>query len=232
MAAGTAKINWMALDVDTVDVGSVRAKADEAKREQAKRDEAAEQAKQNAADAPLLPRVALREPGAVELCIDRYGGPIYNLARRLCRNISDADDATQDVFVELWRHASRFDANSGSEWTFVLTVARRRLIDRMRRTGRRKDLAPGGTDDSGHEVEAPTQSSPPEAAQLREEAAVATAALDHLSAEQQDVLRLSVFEGMSYPEISERLDMPLGTVKTHARRGLIQLRKRLTGQDL
>lgn len=179
---------------------------------------------------PLLPKVAAGVPGAVEEFLDRYSGAVWNLARRLCRNRTDAEDATQDVFVEIWRHAGRFDASAGGEWTFVLTVARRRLIDRLRRTGRRRDIAVG---EVGRTTEAPVTmefdpaASPPDAAEVREDASIAVAALDQLTRDQQVVIRLSLFEGMSYPEISERLDIPLGTIKTHARRGLIKLRQLL-----
>ncbi len=178
---------------------------------------------------PLLPDVAQSAPGAVEACIDRYGGAIWNLSRRLCRNRTDAEDATQDVFVELWRHAQRFDANAGSEWTFVLTIARRRLIDRLRRTGRRRDIAvgEGGGTPINRPQEVDPSAGPLEAATFREDAGEATAALDQLTGDQAKVLRLSIFGEMSYPEISDSLAMPLGTVKTHARRGLIKLRQLL-----
>lgn len=184
-----------------------------------------------AADEPLLPRVARGDAGAIEACVDRYGGAIWNLSRRLCRNHADAEDASQEVFVELWRHAARYDSQSGGEWTFVLTVARRRLIDRLRRTSRRRDVGVGHAESSAAteatQLYPDDVAAPPEAAELREEAAVASAALERISPDQRDVLRLSVFEGLSYPEISEQLDMPLGTVKTHARRGLIKLRQLL-----
>ena len=182
-----------------------------------------------AAETPLLPLVAAREPGAVQACLDRYGPAIWNLARRLCRSRDDAEDATQDVFVELWRHAGRYDAAAGGEWTFVLTIARRRLIDRLRRAGRRQDVAVGRADDAagdspGERAAADPEQSPPERAGRAEQARLAVAAMAQLSADQRRVLHLSTFEGLSYPEVAEQLGMPLGTVKTHARRGLIRLR--------
>ena len=185
-------------------------------------------------ETPLLPKVAAGVPGAVEEVLDRYSGAIWNMARRLCRNRVDAEDATQDVFVEIWRHAARFDANAGSEWTFVLTVARRRLIDRLRRFSRRKDIAygeAGGPSEPVASIELDPATAPPEAAQTQEDAKIALDALSNLSRDQQTVLRLSLFEGMSYPEISERLDIPLGTIKTHARRGLIKLRQLLGAEE-
>jgi RNA polymerase sigma-70 factor (ECF subfamily) len=182
-------------------------------------------------EAPLLPAVARREDGSVQAFIDRYGGAIWSLSRRIWNGNADAEDATQEVFVEIWRHADRFDPQAGSEWTFVLTIARRRLIDRLRRVTRRKDLAVGhmvageSDVDPSRQVEADAEQGPAEVAERGEQAAAAIRALARLSEEQRTVLRLSVFEGLSYPEIGEHLSMPLGTVKTHARRGLIRLRE-------
>lgn len=185
-------------------------------------------------ETPLLPKVAAGAAGAVEAFLDRYSGAVWNLARRLCRNRTDAEDATQDVFVEIWRHAGRFDADAGGEWTFVLTIARRRLIDRLRRTSRRRDIAigeVGSLTDSPATLELDSAVSPPDSAELSEDASIAMAALELLTRDQQSVIRLSLFEGMSYPEISEKLDTPLGTVKTHARRGLIKLRQILESDE-
>ena len=183
---------------------------------------------------PLLPRVAGGEDGAVEAFVARYGPAVWSLARRLCPSHADAEDAAQEVFVELWRHAGRFDVTAGSEWTFVLTVARRRLIDRLRRHGRRQDVAVGGA--GRDNAESPlarlgdAAAGPAERAQAAEEQAAAVRALDRVSADQRKVLTLSLFDGLSYPEIGDRLAMPLGTVKTHARRGLIRLRQVLAGE--
>ena len=183
---------------------------------------------------PLLPRVAAGDDAAVEQFVGRYGPAVWSLARRLCPSYADAEDAAQEVFVELWRHAGRFDATAGSEWTFVLTIARRRLIDRLRRHGRRQDVAVGG---AGHDAgDSPmarlgdAAAGPAERAQAAEEQAAAVEALGHVSDDQRKVLTLSLFDGLSYPEIGDRLGMPLGTVKTHARRGLIRLRQVLAGE--
>ena len=169
----------------------------------------------------VLARAAAGDAAAVEACLERFGGLVWSLARRFCRNAADAEDAVQEIFIELWRSAGRYDAAVASEATFVAMIARRRLIDRHRRRLRQPDLQPL-----------------PELLPLQAEGAHtrieqqpdvqrAARALLTLRPEQQQVLRLSVYGGLSHSEIAEATGLPLGTVKTHVRRGLIQLRESL-----
>jgi RNA polymerase sigma-70 factor (ECF subfamily) len=171
--------------------------------------------------ADLLPRIGRGDREAVRQCLDRYGGLVWALARRHCGDAVEAEDAVQEIFVELWRHARRFDPARASERTFVAMVARRRLIDRHRRRARRPEWV--GLDD---ERLAATRGDP----SLGAEARRVVGELAHLSAEQRDVLWLSTVEGLSHTEIARQTGMPLGTVKSHARRGLMQLRARLEGE--
>lgn len=151
--------------------------------------------------------------------MDRFGGLVWSLARRLSPGATDTDDAVQEIFVDLWKSAPRFDPGIASETTFVAMIARRRLIDRGRRRMRRIDAA--ALPDSV-QAEAPVQA---DAAERTEEAARAAAAMESLRPEQQRVLRLSIYHGASHEEIARSTGLPLGTVKTHARRGLIRLRE-------
>ena len=89
---------------------------------------------------PLLPRIANGETAAIDECLDRYGGLVWSLARRLSPSPSDAEDAVQEIFVDIWRNASRFREDVASEVTFVAMLARRRLVSRMRRSQR--DVSP------------------------------------------------------------------------------------------
>lgn len=176
----------------------------------------------------LLQRVAAGDPAAVEACIDRYGGLVWTLARRFTPTRSDAEDAVQDIFVEVWRSASRFDPAIAAESTFVSMIARRRLIDRLNRQERR--LKPVSLASDGVVVPvAGGSATASDAASTSDEAARASAALTQLSEEQQRVLRLSVFEGFTHAQIAEITGIPLGTVKTHIRRGLIRVREVLDG---
>jgi len=174
------------------------------------------------ADDPILPRVAAGEEGAVEAFMDRFGGLVWTLTRRMISDRQIAEDAVQDIFVDIWRHAARFDASAGSEATFVATITRRRLIDRIRKIGRQPASRP--IDESGGVVVS-ERTDVPEAPALSEEAALARQALSELSEDQQRVLQLSIFHGQSHERIAAATGLPLGTVKTHARRGLIRIRE-------
>ena len=82
----------------------------------------------------VLQRIASGDSDAVRECIEQYGALVWSLARRLSRTASDAEDATQEIFLDIWRSASRFDATQGSDKVFIAMIARRRLIDRLRKT--------------------------------------------------------------------------------------------------
>jgi RNA polymerase sigma-70 factor (ECF subfamily) len=171
---------------------------------------------------PLLPRIAAGEDGAVRACIDRYGGIVWSLARRFTRSNAEAEDAVQDIFIALWRNADRYDANTASESTFVTMIARRRLIDRLRKVTRRPEAESiDAVEGSAH----PADDGGIDKVELSDEAAQAAAALKQLPPDQRRVLELSIYTGLSYSEIAEKLGAPLGTVKTHARRGLMKLRE-------
>ena len=171
---------------------------------------------------PILPRVAAGEEGAVEAFMDRYSGLVWTLTRRMCADRHAAEDVVQDIFVDIWRHASRFDASMGSEATFVATITRRRLIDSLRK--RKRQLAGPPIDESGGVV-AVERNDVAGRPMLSEEATVARQVLSELSEDQQRVLQLSIFHGQSHERIAETTGLPLGTVKTHARRGLIRVRE-------
>lgn len=169
----------------------------------------------------LLRRVAAGDESAVQACIDRFGGLVWSLARRLLPTAADLDDAVQEVFVEVWRNAYKYDEGVASETAFVAMLARRRLIDRRRRLERRHDrdqLPDSAADDA---------TATPVGLGLAEEARAAADAFEQLSSEQRRCLRLSVYEGLSHEKIAASTGLPLGTVKTHVRRGLIKIRQLL-----
>lgn len=165
-------------------------------------------------DDPILPAVARGDSGAVRRCIDAYGGLVWSLARRHCAASNEAEDVVQEIFVALWKHADRFDPQVASERTFVAMIARRRLVDAHRKTSR----GPAGVPLEEARLEA-RASDPSHSADARR----ILASMDTLREEQRCILLLAIGEGLSHSEIAERLDMPLGTVKSHARRGLQKL---------
>ncbi len=169
----------------------------------------------------ILVRIAQGDRAAVRDCLDRHGPLVWALARRLCRDPADAEDAVQEIFIDLWSAARRYDPQVAAETTFVAMIARRRLIDRRRRAARRPDHEPlpealADRTRDGHDP-----------VERRDEADRARKALDDLGDPQRLVLTLALTDGLTYDQIATRTGLPLGTVKTHARRGLIRLRDAL-----
>lgn len=164
------------------------------------------------------------EPGAAHECIEHFRGLVWSLARRLCPSPSEAEDAVQEIFIDLWRSASRFNPAIASEATFVATIARRRLIDRARRRKRRPE----------HGLIAEHLAAPAEPiddpSERNETSQIAHEAFEKLRPEQRQVLQLSIRHGQSHEQIATSTGLPLGTVKTHARRGLIKLRELLAAE--
>jgi RNA polymerase sigma factor (sigma-70 family) len=190
---------------------------------------------------PLLHRVAAGDRSAIDELLARYGGLVYALARRLCPEHAEIEDAVQEVFMALWQSAGRFDAALGSEETFVAMVTRRRLIDRRRRWSRRAmptvdadlgallaDAGGGGPGRLGvTDAHAPD---PAAHGERSEDLQRALRLLRTLRPEQQQAITLSVVHGLSHEQIAALTGMPLGTVKTHVRRGFIALREAMQGR--
>lgn len=171
----------------------------------------------------VLPALARGERNAASRCMERYGPLVWAIARRLSPTPHDAEDAVQDILIDLWKSAHRFDARAGSERVFVSTVARRRLIDRMRRRRARRDHETLGEEALS---DLPSSDAPDRSAEV----GIAHAALDRLPAQQQHVIGLSVVSGFSHSEIARHTGLPLGTVKTMVRRGLANVRNALEGK--
>lgn len=169
----------------------------------------------------ILQRIAAGEPHAVDECLDQYGGLIWWLARRSSPVYADAEDAVQEIHLEIWRCASRFDPQVASETAFIATIAKRRLIDRHRRRSRAIDAAPI------EDESAIASSAVADTVELQEEAGRVRVVMGRLRHDERRVLEMSLVNGLTHSEISEATSLPLGTVKTHARRGLYRLREML-----
>lgn len=167
----------------------------------------------------ILQRIADGDQSAADECLRSYGGLVWSLARRMLRNTEDAEDAVQEIFLDVWKNADRFDPDQASETTFVAMIARRRLIDRIRHVQRRISA------DSLEDVLAEPSVRSDTVMQTNVEAREAAKALDQIRPEQRQVLQLSIVHGLSHQEIADATGMPLGTVKTHARRGILQVRE-------
>nr|HEX4319201.1 sigma-70 family RNA polymerase sigma factor [Kofleriaceae bacterium] len=171
----------------------------------------------------LLARVAAGDRAAMRDCLQQYARLVWSIARRF--EVGDAEDAVQEIFLEVWKSAARYDAALGTEAVFVATIARRRLIDRRRTRARRPTTEAIEVDGEIAMATAGAGGGPERSAEAQQ----AARALAKLRPEQQRVLVMAACHGMSHGEIAEETGMPLGTVKAHARRGLLSIRSALLG---
>lgn len=170
---------------------------------------------------PTLQRIAEGDESAIDDCLARYGDLVWSIARRLSRNSADAEDATQEIFLEIWKNAAKYNPDLSSEATFITMIARRRLIDRHRKQQRRPE-----TVTMDENIDQPFDELV-DSVELKEEVIRAKKCMELLRPDEKNVLELSIFHQLSQSKISEMLKIPLGTVKTHARRGLNRLRELL-----
>jgi len=171
--------------------------------------------------ASALKRMAQGDKRALADCIDQHGGLIWALSRRMSPTPADAEDATQEIFLTIWKNAARFDPTRGSEAVFIATLARRLLINRYRQRRRRP------TEVAVDETESLQWAATGLSSETSAEANQASAALSSLRPEQQRIITLAVVHGLSQSEIAAQIGMPLGTVKTLMRRGLLKVREML-----
>ncbi|MFM7412468.1 MAG: RNA polymerase sigma factor [Planctomycetota bacterium] len=168
---------------------------------------------------PLLPRIAAGDRSAVPLFMARYGGLVWALAQRRLGQREDVEDAVQQIFVELWRSADTFDPRRAEESTFAAMIARRRLIDEMRRRGRQPSASSLDEALKDGLVSLHGSDEVSWVFALGDEARVAAEHFRRLRPDEQRVLRLAIYDGLSHAIIAERTGLPLGTVKSHIRRG-------------
>jgi RNA polymerase sigma-70 factor (ECF subfamily) len=163
----------------------------------------------------LIGRIAAGQQDALGEFYDRYAGLVNGLALRILRDPSDAEDVVQEVFVQAWRQADRFDPARGTPEAWLCTLARTRALDKLRRRVSRREepaeAAPGTT-----------------AAPRNVEVLAVRKALEDLSANQRRALELAYYEGLTQSEIAERLGEPLGTIKTRIRTAMMRLREALS----
>jgi RNA polymerase sigma-70 factor, ECF subfamily len=174
-------------------------------------------------DLELVKNLSSGKPEALGKIYDRYGSAVYRLALKMSASPSDAEDLTQEVFLAFWRGVERYDAQRGSLLAFLLVMTRSRALNKIRQTTAQQNLS----ERYGQQLPASNHSPPLEAAQLQELSEKMGIALDQLPSEQRQTLESAYYEGLSQSTIANRLGLPLGTVKTRSRQGLLKLKQLL-----
>ena len=173
----------------------------------------------------LIARIAKGDDAAFVELYNRFAGSLYAMAQRMLGDNKEAEDALQQGFTYIWRKAAAYDPTRSSPFAWAVMITRNKAIDRLRARERIEKLREKFTEESAHfSQQDPGSANEPA---LRERATIVRAAVLQLPEEQREALELSFFGGLTHEKISERLGVPLGTIKARIRRGLLRLRESL-----
>ena len=168
----------------------------------------------------LLNRASRGDSTAFAAIYDSTSARVHGLVLRVVRDPAQSEEVTQEVFLEVWRQASRYDAERGSALAWLMTIAHRKAVDRVRSAE-----AASRRDETYHQRNhTPEHDTTAEAAHASFEAHRVRAALAHLTDIQREAIELAYFGGYTHTEVAALLDLPVGTAKTRIRDGLIRLR--------
>lgn len=179
----------------------------------------------------LLGRIRFGDAEALGQLYDQTLGQVHGLALRVLGNPQDAEEVVADVYMQVWERSASYCPDRGAVMAWLQTLAWSRALDHRRRSRRHSPpgLHPDGAELTYTKSEDPT---PEQMAARHLRAGRVRAALDDLAPGQRRVLELACYEELSHAEIAERTGLPLGTVKSHARRGLAALRSAMDGEDI
>ncbi|NHC37400.1 sigma-70 family RNA polymerase sigma factor [Scytonema millei] len=172
-------------------------------------------------DEALFEALKKKDASALSILFNRYGRLVYGLALKILKNSQEAEDLTQEIFLALWRNASRYP-DCRYFGRYLISMTRSRAIDKLRSRGRHLKLLEQWGQTMTLETLSPT---PVERATLAERSQRIRAALTQLPDKQRQALEMAYDEGLTQVEIARRLDIPLGTVKTCTRQGLLKLKQ-------
>jgi RNA polymerase sigma-70 factor (ECF subfamily) len=171
-------------------------------------------------DGDLLARTARGDTAAFSALYDRVSPWVFGLVRRILRNPAQSEEVTQEVMIDVWRTAARYDATRGSAHSWILTIAHRRAVDRVRSeqaAADRTELVAARSTETDFDQVSETVTTRLEVEQVRR-------CLDSLTDLQRESITLAYYDGYTYPEVAQRLDAKLPTIKARMRDGLIRLR--------
>jgi RNA polymerase sigma-70 factor, ECF subfamily len=183
---------------------------------------------QQIADREMIERIGRGDQSAFSALYDRLSRPLYSLALRMLGDAGDAQDALQDVFLQIWSRAATYNPEQSTVFSWTVLLTRSRVIDRLRARKRRLRVVDSATgDEDADVVDASTMESAADTADKNDEAARVRSVLNNLPSEQREAIELAFFGHLTHHEIAARLGEPLGTIKARIRRGLLKLRERL-----
>jgi RNA polymerase sigma-70 factor (ECF subfamily) len=170
----------------------------------------------------LIARIAKGDDAAFVELYKRFAGALYAMAQRMLTDTKEAEDALQEGFTYIWQKAGTYDPTRSSPFAWAVMITRNKAIDRLRARERieklRAKFTEQGVDRSQQDLVSANEPA------LRERASIVRSAVLQLPEDQREALELSFFGGLTHGEISERLGVPLGTIKARIRRGLLRLR--------
>jgi len=175
-------------------------------------------------DAALVRSLLRQDVNAFEQLYDRHSRAVYSLVLRILQHASTAEEVVQDVFLQLWRNASRYDASRGPFLPWLLTLARNRALDQLRLKSERQRRREDQAEEPPAVFSAPDYES---ALDEKRQAERVRSLMNLLNPRQRRAIELAYFEGLSHSEIAESLQEPLGTVKSWIRNGLMRLKEGL-----
>ncbi len=184
----------------------------------------------DADDLSLVSAMAGGDESAASVLYDRHSAVMYGLALRMVGEAADAEEVVLDAFAQAWRDAARYDLTRGTVVGWLTTITRTRALDLIRARGRRARM----TESAGTQLDEPAAMgegfrSPDAGIDEADRALAVASALNELPMAQRRAIELAFFEGLTHPEVAERLREPLGTVKTRIRLGMHKLRDMLSG---
>lgn len=179
-------------------------------------------------DLELMRQVAANQEAGLALLYERFGSLVYRMAFQAVPSRGDAEDAVQEIFVRLWRTAHRYDPTRAALVTWVILIARRQLVDRMRRS--RARLRPSSLDEAQGVSMAELRPGPT-SAERDERLAAMLKKIESLPELQRTVVKRAYLGGQTLRQIGEELNTPLGTIKSALSRALTRLRER-TSEEL
>ena len=181
-------------------------------------------------DKQLMARVAQGDQLAFSALYDRLSGPLYSLGLKMLGDAAEAEDALQEICLQIWRRAGTYDSARSSVFTWAVLLARSKVIDRLRARGRRSRIVVASTEDEDNPItaaEASVAENTTDTIGRNEEAARVRSVVGKLPVEQRQAIEMAFFSELTHHEIAAQLEQPLGTIKARIRRGLLRLRDEL-----